>query len=162
MKGHAGVRVTGHSLYLRYDGGEFPARCRCGAASPQPLPTRAKRKEWHRHHLEKVIANSPQGLGKASEVAAEAEITVRQLDHWTTQGYLLAHQSKNAQGKMGATRRWPEAERRVAILMGRLTRAGLTVEASASVARTYVEKPNYEDLYSIGTGLEIKITDFVS
>lgn len=59
-------------------------------------------------------------------------ITYRQLDFWSRRGYLKA---SNPDCGSGREKHWPEAELRVADVMYRLTKAGLTVKAAHTVAR---------------------------
>jgi DNA-binding transcriptional MerR regulator len=60
-------------------------------------------------------------------------ITYRQLDYWTRRGYLHA---LNAGHGAGSVRQWSAFERLIASWIGRLTAAGLTLDAAARVART--------------------------
>jgi hypothetical protein len=62
----------------------------------------------------------------------KAGVTYRQLDFWTTKGYLRA---MTAQPGTGRSREWLLGEERVAATMVRLVDAGLTVQAAAQVAR---------------------------
>lgn len=59
-------------------------------------------------------------------------LTYRQLDFWTTRGYLRADVASPGSGR---NRTWPQSEVRVAELMVHLTDAGVTVEAAARIAR---------------------------
>lgn len=66
------------------------------------------------------------------EMRADTGLTSRQLDHWTRAGYL---RPENPDCGTGHARRWPYAELKVARVMARLAKAGLTVEAAHRVAR---------------------------
>jgi DNA-binding transcriptional MerR regulator len=59
---------------------------------------------------------------------AAAGITERQLGFWIRQGYLTPH-------RYGRRREWSAGELRVALLMKRLTDAGLTAAVAATTAR---------------------------
>jgi DNA-binding transcriptional MerR regulator len=63
---------------------------------------------------------------------AAAEVSYRQLDWWTRQGYLRAD---NPAPGTGNARIWSRQERDIAQLMQRLAGAGLTVAKAAKVAR---------------------------
>jgi hypothetical protein len=63
-----------------------------------------------------------------------AEVTYRQLDYWTRQGWL--HPETRAGGRgPGYHRRWPIGEQRVAGIMARLVAVGFGPAAAAIVAR---------------------------
>lgn len=93
---------------------------------------------------ETVPAMITEGDGEVSEalvsadIAWEAGITYRMLDHWVRRGYLRPGHVQRKKGKAGSgsPRIWPQAEREAARVMGRLTRAGLKVEAAHRVARS--------------------------
>lgn len=78
-------------------------------------------------------------------------ITRRQLDYWTRQGYL--HCEDREVDTSGYPRRWPIAERDIAMLMQRMITAGVTVEVAATVARQVVETGMPEA--SIGDGITL-------
>lgn len=59
-------------------------------------------------------------------------LTYRQLDHWTTTGYLLAERTH---GGTGRHRRWSYAERDVAAIMARLVAVGIPPAVAHKVAR---------------------------
>lgn len=61
-------------------------------------------------------------------------LTYRQVDFWTTRGYLRADEASPG---CGNNRTWPQSEVRIAELMVRLTDAGLTVEAAHRAARGF-------------------------
>lgn len=74
-------------------------------------------------------------VASAQQVTRQAGITYRQLDTWTSRGWLRPWHD----GGTGTFREYPTGEVRVAVLMGRLTRAGLTAEAAARAARAVGE-----------------------
>lgn len=61
-----------------------------------------------------------------------AGLTVRQIDYWTTRGYLRADTNNPGTGH---DRSWSGDELRVARTMARLAKAGLTPAAAHEVAR---------------------------
>ncbi len=63
---------------------------------------------------------------------AAAGITYRKLDYWTKHGHLRPVPGPAGSGHV---RRWPAAELAVAILIDRLTAAGLRLDVAHSVAR---------------------------
>lgn len=62
-------------------------------------------------------------------------LTYRQLDHWTRKGLLRPEGGRGS----GQSREWPHRERKVALLMARLVKAGLGLELAHRVARDYFE-----------------------
>lgn len=60
------------------------------------------------------------------------EPTYRQLDYWTSQGYLRPDVASPGSGYV---RQWPAAERRIAATMARLTAAGIPPKVAHDVAR---------------------------
>ena len=66
------------------------------------------------------------------ELVCQAQITYRQLDHWTRAGYL----KPITPGGSGNPRDWPPEECRVATAMGALVKAGLMPAAAHDIART--------------------------
>jgi DNA-binding transcriptional MerR regulator len=77
-------------------------------------------------------------------------LTYRRLDHWTRRGWLRPTHD----GGTGHNREWPQRELRIADLMRRLIKAGLTPEAAAQAARTHEDG---RPLISIGPGLVLAI-----
>lgn len=75
----------------------------------------------------------------ATELQDTAGITYRQLDYWTTTGYLRADLPDGTGS--GHARYYPLNEVRIARLMRRLIEAGLTVDVAANVARNRIESP---------------------
>jgi DNA-binding transcriptional MerR regulator len=69
----------------------------------------------------------------AEELRRCAGITYRQLDYWTTQGWLRADERRKQ--RSGYRRTYPEGELEIADGMRRLIGAGLTATAAARVAR---------------------------
>ncbi len=74
----------------------------------------------------------------SADIAWEAGITYRQLDHWVRQGYLKpGHvQRKKRKGGSGSPRIWPLSELETAKIMGRLAKAGLPLEMAHCIARS--------------------------
>jgi hypothetical protein len=68
-----------------------------------------------------------------AQMLVAAAITYRQLDHWTTRGYLRTY-SQSKPGT-GSTREWLTGEDQVAANMARLVTIGLEVLVAAHVAR---------------------------
>lgn len=153
FSGAPGVRVVGHSLRRRNEGGDFPARCQCGETSSVSLSSRAKRKDWQRAHIARVLRNQSAERATSAVVAEQARITLRQLDHWTRQGYLHVDQSGS-----GKARQWTGDERIIAIDMGRLVRAGFEPEAAALIARRHVEEPTVGFSYELVPGIEVRFS----
>lgn len=60
------------------------------------------------------------------------ELSYRQLDYWTRQGYLVADVANPGSG---VPRTWSDGERAIAALMQALTAAGFRVAAAATIAR---------------------------
>ncbi|WIB25840.1 hypothetical protein [Curtobacterium sp. MCSS17_015] len=154
FKGTPGIRIDGHALKRYHDGGTFRAECKCGEQSIAVLPSRARRHEWQRYHLQKLLRNRPSERSSARKVASDAQISLRQLDHWTRLGYLNAPTTGS-----GSPRYWSGDERFVAIEMGRLIRSGFTVEAAHTIARRHVEEPSPEDRYELDVGIEVRFTN---
>lgn len=61
-------------------------------------------------------------MANSQEVAAEAGVSYRQLDYWVRAGWLRPQGSGRGSG---TSRKWPEAEREMAIAMGALVRYGV-------------------------------------
>jgi DNA-binding transcriptional MerR regulator len=72
----------------------------------------------------------------AEELRRCSGITYRQLDYWTTQGWLRANERPDRKQGTGYRRTYPDAELDIADGMRRLIGAGLTAPAAARVART--------------------------
>lgn len=68
------------------------------------------------------------------QVADRAGITYRQLDYWTTRGYLKARHGAANPGS-GVPREYTPREALVAEHMARLVRDGVTPDRAAKVAR---------------------------
>jgi len=66
--------------------------------------------------------------------AEEAGLSYRKLDYWTRQGWLRPLQEYAGPG---FPRSWPENERAIALLMGRLVDAGVTPATAALAARRF-------------------------
>jgi hypothetical protein len=82
-------------------------------------------------------------------------ITFRQLDYWTTHGYLEAEEPNPGSGHR---RTWSGTELRIAAEIVRLTSAGLTTASAARVAReTVSHDSSYVDL-APGITIEIEGT----
>lgn len=79
-------------------------------------------------------------------------LTYRQLDWWTTQGYLQP--STPAGVGSGNARDWPDDELRIAALMGRLTKAGVTACVAARLARELTHHGRAD----LGDGLQLTTT----
>lgn len=77
-----------------------------------------------------MSAPIPKGAGELP-----AGLTYRQLDYWSTRGYLRVGSPGS-----GRPRSYPESERQVAIWMFRLIQAGFTTQAAAEIARQHVEE----------------------
>lgn len=68
-------------------------------------------------------------------------LTGRQIDYWTTRGYLrsvVGDDGKPISGS-GNRRRWASTERDIARLMALFITAGLSVEVAAKAARDAIE-----------------------
>lgn len=88
--------------------------------------------------------SEPAGLQRCSECSAAPDghvvtwdligstLTYRQLDYWTREGYLKVVDPDPGSGRR---RYWSAEEARVAVMMGRLVAAGLTVSAAHRAAR---------------------------
>ncbi len=74
----------------------------------------------------------------SKELAELVGITFRQLDYWTTKGYL--HADANSPGS-GNWRNYDGDEVAVAWLMAELVRAGMRPSAAATLARTELDAP---------------------
>lgn len=81
------------------------------------------------------ILEHPDGA-HSLDVAIRADISYRMLDHWTRTGRL--HPIEDAPGS-GNPRRYPPTEVAVAVLMGRLVRAGLQVKPAERHARELLQ-----------------------
>lgn len=79
-----------------------------------------------------------------------ARVTYRQLDYWTTKGYLLTTDGAASPG-IGQPRVWPVTEIEVAARMIRLIAAGLVPRAAALVAR------NGFGVTNLGDGITIEV-----
>lgn len=78
-------------------------------------------------------------IGRAEFLEMVPTLTVRQLDHWTRQGWLKAEMRPRKDGGRGE-RFWPRQEVDVARIMVRLTDAGWFAEVAARLARGVVEE----------------------
>jgi hypothetical protein len=76
---------------------------------------------------------------KAPDVVDAAGITYRQLDYWTTRGWLRPRRHAHNPGA-GNLRAYTDHEVRVAVLMGDLVRSGVTPPRAAKVARLAASK----------------------
>lgn len=74
---------------------------------------------------------------KATDAQRAARITYRQLDHWTTNGYI---RTKTANPGSGNGRVYTEREVRVLTLMAGLVHAGVEPSVASRVARQIVAK----------------------
>lgn len=72
----------------------------------------------------------------AMELVTCAGITYRQLDYWTTQGYLRPDERPDGKQGTGYNRSYPESELDVATRMRLLVDKGLTPRVAAVVARS--------------------------
>lgn len=84
----------------------------------------------------RVVPNMRVGATERRGAFAEAGVTCRQLDHWTTKGWLRAIEASPGTGRH---RVWPAGEVVVAALMLVFTDAGITTSAAARLARAHVE-----------------------
>ena len=73
-------------------------------------------------------------------------VSYRQLDHWTTKGWL---QLTTASRGTGTSRDWAEREDYVAMTMNALVRIGLKAEQAAVFAREAVEAWQRNVAYSV-------------
>lgn len=86
---------------------------------------------YAKHHKNKTLNRFPV-LGPPRNGVPEIEgLTYRQLDYWTTKGYLHPLHGTGS----GIARVWPDEELAVARMMARLVGAGLTLALAARVAR---------------------------
>lgn len=83
---------------------------------------------------------------------AEAGVTYRRLDFWTTHGFLRVAEESATNPGSGRVRRWPVEEIAVAERMVRLADAGLPLAVAADIAR---QGPG---AYQIGPGVELVVT----
>ena len=72
-------------------------------------------------------------------LTVRANITYRQLDHWTRTG-LLEPIPRGPFERMGFPREYPTTEVPVAKLIGQLTKAGVLASAAAPLARQLTEQ----------------------
>lgn len=79
------------------------------------------------------LATAVETVGWDDPCWANAGISVRRLDYWTSNG--LLHVAGASNPGSGYTRRWPLAEVAVAALMVRLVDAGMSPTAAERVAR---------------------------
>jgi Bacterial RNA polymerase, alpha chain C terminal domain len=90
----------------------------------------------------------------STDVAREAGISFRQLDHWTRCGYLMpGREWRGRHWGSGSNRTWPAGEMEIARRMGRLTAAGILPRLAASFARNSWPKGE------IMPGIAIEVTD---
>lgn len=80
------------------------------------------------------LTETPEGCVTYSEIVAAAQISYRQLDHWTRTGLLLTIPRPEYAGS-GWPRYYPRTELTVACLMADLTRAGLLASVAHDRAR---------------------------
>jgi len=76
---------------------------------------------------------APPGWASSTDLVRLAGITYRQVDHWTSVGWL---RPPDPSPGSGAQRHYPPAEVVVAYVMGALVRAGVAAEPAALAART--------------------------
>lgn len=69
-----------------------------------------------------------------ADVAAEAEISYRQLDHWIRLGYVTVRPRPQTAGS-GIDRQWEPDEANFVVEMGALVNAGMTPALAAILAR---------------------------
>lgn len=81
--------------------------------------------------------------------------SARQLDHWTTRGYLRTVYEANPGS--GRSRMWEVGEDRTARLVARLTRAGLGLDAAFRVARTSAGGDPPAISYELGPGIVVRV-----
>jgi len=73
----------------------------------------------------------------AMDIVEHTGITYRQLDHWTSSGYLNADNNRPGNGHH---RRYPDTEHRIADLMARLVTIGMAPAQAAVIGRASVER----------------------
>lgn len=95
-----------------------------------------------------VLANTL----RAVEFAHQAGITYRQLDHWTTAGYLTARPRRAA--RSGHLRRYDPADLDRARFMGALARLGVRLDTAADLAADLAED-GIADMPDIGLRLSL-------
>lgn len=87
------------------------------------------------------------------EMIRHTGASARQIDHWTSQGYLRCPDGSGS----GHARHWPAVERDIARLMIRLTKtAGFSPSAAAYLARMLATTPG--DTIGLGNGLTLTVT----
>ena len=85
----------------------------------------------------------------SEQVAREAGISYRQLDHWIRRGWVIP--DGEASPGSGFPREWTDAEALVVRVMGRLVRAGLPPHMAHEIARSR------QSVYEIGPGVLVTL-----
>jgi DNA-binding transcriptional MerR regulator len=75
-----------------------------------------------------------------NEVRLHADISYRQLDHWTRKGYITPFE-RDREGQ-GHEREYPEKQANKARWMGCLVKLGIDVSSAERIARLVVEGEN--------------------
>lgn len=123
-------------------------------AAESMFPNRTEQERAEAAAREKVVTSIANEIPPrpASEAAAAAGVTYRQVHYWCTRGWVEGlwydrrgqFMGKQPQGS-GTHLMLSLEERRVITLMGRLIRVGLGAERAARVARTLLtEGPRFE------------------
>jgi len=89
-------------------------------------------------HLPNRLHEIPTGHLTGPDLAARADISYRQLDHWTRTGRLTPA-SRHPDHGSGYPRHYPPDQVTLACLMARLTHAGLAVDPAHTIARQLLD-----------------------
>lgn len=94
----------------------------------------------------------------AESMARAARVTYRELDHWTTRGYLIPDEQHPGTGHI---RRWSQREAEVARVTRRLRDAGFRLHVAASLARdaVYGRSDSGVARVHLGPGIHLTVGD---
>jgi hypothetical protein len=100
----------------------------CGRASHARGMCKLHYMRWRRH-ADMKAPPAPRGI--TLPPLKELGVTYRQLDHWTTQGYLTAEEPSPGSGRRRA---WAAEQLEIAARMARLSRLGLNLALAHRIA----------------------------
>jgi DNA-binding transcriptional MerR regulator len=90
----------------------------------------------------------------STDLVRQAGVSLRQLDHWTSQGYVRP--DPRVRETSGCPRYYSGQEPEVTMTMARLIVAGFTASRAASLARLFVE--DGVSAVTLGGGMRLSLT----
>lgn len=91
---------------------------------------------------------------RTNQLLDKANITYRQLDHWTRKGWVHAYGGLGS----GTSRSYSGAEIDIVVLMADLIRVGISAEKAATIARKMVEKGEWQLTISTSPTAQVSLS----